>query len=263
MSRPPEGAAGARSSVTLCVPASSAALEVAEANPTAGVPGGGAAPSFTVTSKVLPVPCGSAPPPTLVPSAASSKALSLPSATVKVSAPSAVASAVAASSSVAVCAPAPSKRTFGVVVPASRSVTPVFVASDFSPKLQSPVVTPVPPMASGHIDGLAGDERAGERHVKLDGAAFGHRAGAGARETHHRRVVVPDRKRERCRASDGVAVAAVDGQRDAAVGLVDGVFVRAHGELRYGDATFRYYRYLVRPQISGKKQSRRSGSSCS
>ena len=37
MSRPPEGAAGARSSVTLCVPASSAALEVAEANSTAGV----------------------------------------------------------------------------------------------------------------------------------------------------------------------------------------------------------------------------------
>ena len=95
------------------------------------------------------VPWGSAPPPTLVPSAAASKALFAPSAISNVSALSAVPSAVAVSSSVAVCALAPEKRTFGVAVPVSRSVTPVLVALDFFARLQSPVVTFVPPMASG------------------------------------------------------------------------------------------------------------------
>ena len=106
-------------------------------------------PSFTVTEKLLVVPCGSAPPPTLVPSAAASKLAFEPSAMVTVSALSDTPSAVAVSSSVAVRAPVPEKRTFGVDVPVSRRLTPVLAVPDFLSRLQSPVVTPVPEIDSG------------------------------------------------------------------------------------------------------------------
>ena len=74
-----------------------------------------------------------------------------PSSTVTVSPPlSSTLSAVAVSTSVAVCAPAPEKRTFGVAVFAPERVTPVLRPSPvFVARLQSAVVTPVPPIDSG------------------------------------------------------------------------------------------------------------------
>ena len=100
--------------------------------------------------------CGSAPPPTLVARSSWSKppapVPSGPSAIAKVSepVPSATLSIAGVSSSVAVCAPAPEKRTTGVAVLVPERLTPVLrLAPDFSARRQSAGVTPEPPIDSG------------------------------------------------------------------------------------------------------------------
>ena len=64
--------------------------------------------------------------------------------------PSEPPSSAGVSTSVAVCAPAPEKRTVGVEVLVPESVTPLLrLVPDFFARLQSEVVTPVPPIDSG------------------------------------------------------------------------------------------------------------------
>ena len=109
---------------------------------------------LTATVNALAVACGLAPPPTLVARPVASKPLapvpSGPSATFRVL-PAAESAVV--SSSVAVCtvsAPLPVNVIVGVAVVLSPSVTPVFRPLPlFSASVQSPVLTLVPPMASG------------------------------------------------------------------------------------------------------------------